>query len=317
MTHLHRFIIFIMIIIFSVSASFSQDWRKLTTQEFKNVIGKKIKNKECNFKFEKGGITRGSCTSAKYGTATFLGNYTFVNDNYCSSSTTTMSNGKTRDSAYKCSTIYISGNKLKFGDDVYSFETKTIKKSRNDLKIAFNNLSSEARKKVQLSLQNQGYYNSNIDGSYGKGTQRALRDYNFDVLGGSDLNKSSNIAILLSKLSSLKTPKKYTVIEEKDEKKTPEDTIPSVEKSISSEWEALAKEGSSKAQYKLALMYEKGEGFLQDFVYAHMWANLSVANGYSDAKSLRDKLANKMTPSQMEKAQDLARECMKKKYKGC
>ena len=64
-------------------------------------------------------------------------------------------------------------------------------------------------------------------------------------------------------------------------------------------------------------MYEKGEGVLQNFVYAHMWSNLSVASGYSDAKSLRDKLANKMTPSQMEKAQDLARECLKKKFKGC
>ena len=317
MTYLHRSIIFIMIVVFSVSASFSQDWRKLTTQEFKNVIGKKIKNKECNFKFEKGGITRGSCTSAKYGTATFLGNYTFVNDNYCSSSTTTMSNGKTRDSAYKCSTIYISGNKLKFGNDVYSVETKTIKKSRNELKIAFNNLSSQARKKIQLSLQNQGYYKSSIDGSYGQGTQRALRDYNSDVLSGSDLKKSSNIAILLSKLSSLKTSEKYKVIEKEDEKKTQDEAIPNVNKSISSEWEALAEEGSAKAQYKLALMYEKGEGFLQDFVYAHMWANLSVNNGYTDAKSLRDELANKMTPSQMEKAQDLARECLKKNYQGC
>ena len=316
MKHLHQFVIFILIVTFPVSASFSQDWRKLTTKEFNNVIGKKIKNTECNFKFEKGGVTRGSCTSAK-GTATFLGNYTFVNNNYCRSATITMSNGKNRDMPYKCSTIYISGNKLKFGDDVYSVETKTIKKSRNDLKIAFNNLSSEARKKVQLSLQNQGYYKSNIDGSYGKGTQRALRDYNYDVLGGSDLKKSSNIAILLSKLSSFKTPKKYTDLEKKDENKTQVDTIPSVNKSISSEWEALAEEGSSKAQYKLALMYEKGEGFLQDFVYAHMWANLSVSNGYSDAKSLRDKLANKMTPSQMEKAQDLARECLKKKFKGC
>ena len=36
-----------------------------------------------------------------------------------------------------------------------------------------------------------------------------------------------------------------------------------------------------------------------------------------DAKSLRDKVANKMTPSQMEKAQDLARDCMKKNFKGC
>ena len=120
-----------------------------------------------------------------------------------------MSNGKTRDSGYKCSTIYISGNKLKFGDDVYSFENKTTKISRNELKVAFNNLSSEVRKKIQLGLQDQGYYKSDIDGSYGKGTEKALNDYNSDALGGSDLKKSSNVAILLSKLSR----KKYKVIE--------------------------------------------------------------------------------------------------------
>ena len=317
MKYLNQFNIFIMIVIFSVTASFGQGWKILTTQEFTNIIGKKIKNNECSFKFEKGGIQKGICTSAKYGTATFIGTYSFLNNKYCRSTTITMSNGKTRDSGYKCSTIYISGNKLKFGDDVYSFENKTTKISRNELKVAFNNLSSEVRKKIQLGLQDQGYYKSGIDGSYGKGTEKALKDYNSDALGGSDLKKSSNVAILLSKLSSLKTSEKYKVIEKEDEKKTQDEAIPNVNKSISSEWEALAEEGSAKAQYKLALMYEKGEGFLQDFVYAHMWANLSVNNGYTDARSLRDELANKMTPSQMEKAQDLARECLKKNYQGC
>ena len=36
MKYFHRFTIFIIIMLFSVSPSFSQDWRKLTTQEFKN-----------------------------------------------------------------------------------------------------------------------------------------------------------------------------------------------------------------------------------------------------------------------------------------
>ena len=110
---------------------------------------------------------------------------------------------------------------------------------------------------------------------------------------------------------------KNNEVVKKEDKKIQADTVQNVTKSIGSEWEALAEEGSAKAQYKLALMYEKGEGFLQDFVYAHMWANLSVANGYADARSLRDKLAEKMTLSQMEKAQDLARDCMKKNFKGC
>ena len=88
-------------------------------------------------------------------------------------------------------------------------------------------------------------------------------------------------------------------------------------KKINTEWQLLAEEGSAMAQYRLAAMYEQGEGLLKDFVYAHMWANLSATNGYAEAKDLRDALEKKMTASQMEKAQDLARECMRKKYKGC
>ena len=88
-------------------------------------------------------------------------------------------------------------------------------------------------------------------------------------------------------------------------------------KKINTEWQLLAEEGSAMAQYKLASMYEQGEGLLKDFVYAHMWANLSATNGYAEAKDLRDALEKKMTASQMEKAQDLARECMKNKFKGC
>ena len=36
-----------------------------------------------------------------------------------------------------------------------------------------------------------------------------------------------------------------------------------------------------------------------------------------DASNNRDLVAKKMPPSQIEKAQDLARECVKKNYKGC
>ena len=56
MKYLNQFNIFTMIVIFSVTASFGQGWKILTTQEFTNIIGKKIKNNECSFKFEKGGI---------------------------------------------------------------------------------------------------------------------------------------------------------------------------------------------------------------------------------------------------------------------
>jgi hypothetical protein len=204
---------------------------------------------------------------------------------------------------------------MKIGTSIYKIITKQ-KLPPNVLKMAFNNLSSEVRKNIQINLLREGFYKSSIDGSYGRGTEKALKSFNSNVLDGADLRRKSNVTRLLSQLGTIQTPK-----EEKNEEKVEKNVQTELSKenvqTISDEWESLAEEGSAKAQYKLSLMYEKGEGFLQDYVYAHMWANLSATNGYSDARILRDSLAKKMTASQMEKAQDLARDCMKKKYKGC
>jgi TPR repeat protein len=78
-----------------------------------------------------------------------------------------------------------------------------------------------------------------------------------------------------------------------------------------------ADQGNAFAQNNMGVMYAKGEGVPQDFVYAHMWENIAVSSGLEDASRNRDITAAKMTPSQREKAQDLARECVKKKFKGC
>ena len=48
-----------------------------------------------------------------------------------------------------------------------------------------------------------------------------------------------------------------------------------------------------------------------------MWANIARSNGSEMAQIVLDTIIKKMTPSQIEKAQDLARECVKKNYKGC
>jgi hypothetical protein len=64
-------------------------------------------------------------------------------------------------------------------------------------------------------------------------------------------------------------------------------------------------------------MYGLGNGVIKDWVYAHMWGNLGASNGNEGGGKLRDIAAKNMTPSQLEKAQDLARECVRKKYKGC
>ena len=56
---------------------------------------------------------------------------------------------------------------------------------------------------------------------------------------------------------------------------------------------------------------------LKDEVYAHMWWNKAASPCSEDAAYNRDIVAKDMTPSQLEKAQDLARECVAKEYKGC
>ena len=83
-------------------------------------------------------------------------------------------------------------------------------------------------------------------------------------------------------------------------------------------WYRLAAEQAYiKSQYNLGHMYTSGEGVIQDNVYAHMWFNIAASNGYKDARDNKDDLVKRMTPQDISKAQDLARECVKKNYKDC
>ena len=78
-----------------------------------------------------------------------------------------------------------------------------------------------------------------------------------------------------------------------------------------------AEQGNILAQNNLGTMYGNGQGVLQDYVRAHMWWNIVASSGYKNAVKNRNIVAKRMTPSQIEKAQTLARECIRKKYKGC
>jgi TPR repeat protein len=84
------------------------------------------------------------------------------------------------------------------------------------------------------------------------------------------------------------------------------------------EWYRLAAEqGDVDAQNRLGLMYTVGRGVIQDYILAHMWFNISSSNGNEVAKKGRDGIQNEMTPEQLAKAQELARECVEKNYKDC
>ena len=83
-------------------------------------------------------------------------------------------------------------------------------------------------------------------------------------------------------------------------------------------WYRLAAEqGIAFAQGNLGVMYGTGRGIIQNNVYAHMWLNIAASQGDKNAANNRDIVAKEMTPSQLEKAQELARECVRKNYKGC
>jgi TPR repeat protein len=74
-----------------------------------------------------------------------------------------------------------------------------------------------------------------------------------------------------------------------------------------------AEQGQADAQFNLGLMYAKGQGVPQDYVSAHMWFNLAGTNGDKSAVENRDIIEKRMSPSQIEKAQDMARNWKPKK----
>jgi len=90
-------------------------------------------------------------------------------------------------------------------------------------------------------------------------------------------------------------------------------------------WRTLAaKQGSTSAQYGLGIMYSNGKGVLRDYKRAYMWLNLSDYNsdGASDLyvrmlKLDMEDIANKMTPADISKAQDMSNTCLESNYTDC
>ena len=83
-------------------------------------------------------------------------------------------------------------------------------------------------------------------------------------------------------------------------------------------YELAAEQGDSFAQNNLGWMYADGKGVPQDNVYAYMWFSVAASIEENDnASGNRDEVAKRMTSAQITAAQKLARECVRKKYKGC
>ena len=83
-------------------------------------------------------------------------------------------------------------------------------------------------------------------------------------------------------------------------------------------WYNLSSEqGYALVQYNLGRLYYLGNGVKENIVYAHMWVNLASLNGFEMVEEINELLIEIMTSSQIQEAQKLARECVKKNYTGC
>ena len=86
-------------------------------------------------------------------------------------------------------------------------------------------------------------------------------------------------------------------------------------------WLKLAAEPGDaypESQGNLAFRYEDGWGVKKDLVYAYMWHSISKTNGLVEPGDMGMLMLEfKMTPSQIERAQDLAPECVSRNYKDC
>src|SRR4051794_40672706 len=69
-----------------------------------------------------------------------------------------------------------------------------------------------------------------------------------------------------------------------------------------------ADRGDAIAQNDLGLMYAGGDGMPRDYVRAHMWLSLAIAQGHDAAERSRGEIVRSMTPEQIEEAERLARQ---------
>ncbi|MGH6928880.1 MAG: peptidoglycan-binding protein [Dongiaceae bacterium] len=71
------------------------------------------------------------------------------------------------------------------------------------------------------------------------------------------------------------------------------------------ELQPLADRGDARAQRLVGLMYRDGLGVRQDLIRAYMWFDLSAQGGQFSAADLRDELAERMQPWQVDEARTM------------
>jgi len=73
-----------------------------------------------------------------------------------------------------------------------------------------------------------------------------------------------------------------------------------------------AEQGDAKAQGSLGGMYYFGDGVPKDYASAYAWYKLAAYHGEKFGANMSDRVSKEMTPEQIDKAQDLYKELLKK-----
>ena len=83
-------------------------------------------------------------------------------------------------------------------------------------------------------------------------------------------------------------------------------------------WYRLAAEqGHAIAQSNLGVMYDSGEGVPENDVRAYIWYSVAAAQGNEIARTNRDTVADRLTPEQLARGQDMATRCFESDYQDC
>lgn len=78
-----------------------------------------------------------------------------------------------------------------------------------------------------------------------------------------------------------------------------------------------AEQNQAAAQFHLGVHYLRGDGVIKNDVIAHMWFNISAANGYDKAREPLELMQKYLSQNELENAYNLARKCLKNNIKNC
>ena len=73
-------------------------------------------------------------------------------------------------------------------------------------------------------------------------------------------------------------------------------------------WTPLAQKGNTDAQFKLGVLYAKGQGVTKDYVKAYAWWNVAALQGNERAEEFREGLLEDMSTDQIDKGQELSKQ---------